>query len=1188
MNRVGIEFDGRPNGAVGAARQTREALRGVRQEAGATRRPIQELDRDLGKLTRGAIAGSGVFRGLGRSIAFASAGFLGGYGLTAALRGASSELTDSIKIGARVQQVIRATGGVAGVTAREVDKLADAEQRKTGIDDEIVKSGAAVLLTFRSVRDVAGEGNDVFTQAIRLSHDLADVMGTDLESAVLQVGKALQDPILGITALRRAGVSFDAQQRKQIKTLVEHGRLLDAQKIILKELRQEVGGTAEAVGKVAPWDRLRESIRNLSAEAIRPLLPEIDGIVGRVQKWADELANNKQKQAELKADVEGFVDTVGDLAAGVQGVVGALGGWKRMLELLLALKVASTLTKWTAAVAAFTGAEAAGTGVAGAAGATGLLNTRLKLLRVLTSKPFQFVIAYEIIKTITGSNADLSDDAGGPGDLLPVYKNGKWVDPTTGTPVPDQAYWNRYFRKTHGAGEKPKAGQTAGDVAGSAKQRSVVGTAVEIGVGASSGIYVYGGTGGKVVGSVTSGAPDSFVPGYDCSGYVQAVYQKNGISIPRTSQGQFADPKAIKVGLDQLEPGDAVFFNNGSKNVQPDHVGIVVSGHGRSAVMIDYFHSGQKAEKISVVDKGLPFMGGRRWIKSGGGRSSGDAGADPPKSGATSTATASSNPVPSRIRALISAADVAVASAALTPGKADDRRAITQQRAALNEEIAWLQGKLRTNLGTEKRITLEQLLTGALGDLKGLSGGSARGGAGISTVTSLRASVNQTLRHLPADLNDTEQRAVAKLEELRDKLKVGMSPKDLAQTRAAIKRWGDTLRTEIAKQGALAKAAAEEAARVWGRTWNNDVAKILRDFRENVVDTQLQAFDDATDSHLKQLRDTLKTQLDAFDAETKRGLANLAAPAETPEERALAEFQAQRKANDELERKQAILDEIADVERQLAGAAPGAAGTLIDIATGTRTGLGGDTVSNVKELQDRLTQLRRDYHELELDDQEAALEQAARASRDAANTAADAAQERYQAERDAARDAIEQKEADTETAYQRERAQQRQHLEDMLADQATHLEQDLEDWNLWLSKKAKSWEEFVRWMHANGLNSDIINPFNPGAAGPSLGGDFSDDIRVRLGPGKALAFATGGRVPGMYVGRNDTVLARLTEGEEVIDRSLSRDLRAFLDRGAAGPTVAVFKINDRELAHAVATPMSSEQQREIGYRIQRG
>lgn len=57
---------------------------------------------------------------------------------------------------------------------------------------------------------------------------------------------------------------------------------------------------------------------------------------------------------------------------------------------------------------------------------------------------------------------------------------------------------------------------------------------------------------------------------FDCSGFTQWVYKKNGISIPRTSGSQKSGGKYIK--LSQVKPGDIVW--------RPGHVGIYV-GNGR-------------------------------------------------------------------------------------------------------------------------------------------------------------------------------------------------------------------------------------------------------------------------------------------------------------------------------------------------------------------------------------------------------------------------------------------------------------------------------------------------------------------------------------------------------------------------------------------------------------------------------
>jgi hypothetical protein len=61
--------------------------------------------------------------------------------------------------------------------------------------------------------------------------------------------KALNDPIKGITALSRVGVSFTQQQKDQIKAMQDAGNTAGAQAIILAELTKEFGGSAAAAGK---------------------------------------------------------------------------------------------------------------------------------------------------------------------------------------------------------------------------------------------------------------------------------------------------------------------------------------------------------------------------------------------------------------------------------------------------------------------------------------------------------------------------------------------------------------------------------------------------------------------------------------------------------------------------------------------------------------------------------------------------------------------------------------------------------------------------------------------------------------------------------------------------------------------------------------------------------------------------
>jgi len=74
--------------------------------------------------------------------------------------------------------------------------------------------------------------------------------------------------------------------------------------------------------------------------------------------------------------------------------------------------------------------------------------------------------------------------------------------------------------------------------------------------------------------------------GFDCSGLVQAAYAAAGVALPRVAQAQYDATATNPVPLEQLRPGDLVFF--GASTGAITHVGIVVS----PGEMVDAPHTG--------------------------------------------------------------------------------------------------------------------------------------------------------------------------------------------------------------------------------------------------------------------------------------------------------------------------------------------------------------------------------------------------------------------------------------------------------------------------------------------------------------------------------------------------------------------------------------------------------------------
>jgi hypothetical protein len=199
---------------------------------------------------------SNVQSGANLALLAGSAAFAGlAFGIAAAVR----ESEKFTQLQRRTEAVLRATGNAAGLTANDIRELADELDRTTLADPAEVEQASQMLLTFKSV-----VGN-TFREAIKLSVDLAEVGFGSVTSGAVQLGKALEDPTNGIAALRRVGVSFTATQKEQIKNFQESGQLAKAQAVVLKALRDQVGGAAagSAGGLTGAIDDLSDSYDRL-------------------------------------------------------------------------------------------------------------------------------------------------------------------------------------------------------------------------------------------------------------------------------------------------------------------------------------------------------------------------------------------------------------------------------------------------------------------------------------------------------------------------------------------------------------------------------------------------------------------------------------------------------------------------------------------------------------------------------------------------------------------------------------------------------------------------------------------------------------------------------------------------------------------------------------------------------------
>ena len=237
------------------------------------------------------------------------------------------EAREAQKVAALTAQVIKTTGGIANVTAKQVDSLASSISAKTGIDDEQIASASNLLLTFKDVRNEAGAGNDIFNQATKASVDMAAAMAAasggqvDFRSSSTMLGKALNDPIKGLAAMGRVGIQFNEVQKEQITGLVESGQKMKAQKVILAELESQFGGAAAASSTAG--EKASVAFGNLQEDIGTALLPAVDGLANAFIKISPAISNGIGAVGPALASARSFL---APFAAQIQGLFGGEGG----------------------------------------------------------------------------------------------------------------------------------------------------------------------------------------------------------------------------------------------------------------------------------------------------------------------------------------------------------------------------------------------------------------------------------------------------------------------------------------------------------------------------------------------------------------------------------------------------------------------------------------------------------------------------------------------------------------------------------------------------------------------------------------------------------------------------------------------------------------------------------------------
>jgi hypothetical protein len=246
------------------------------------------------------------------------------------------EYSQADALNAQFAAGITSTNNAAGLTVKGMDELAASISGYSGQTYDSIGKTEQILQTFTNLKNVGP--NKIFDDATTAAANMAAKLGGDASASAIQLGKALNDPVKGMTALRRVGVAFTQSQTDQVKAMVASGNVMGAQKIILGELNTEFGGAAKAAGETLPGEINRSKVAfgeltKAVVSGVMPLVtPVIAGIADLMNKATPHIdAFNEHVKASFDF-LRGYITGTGSDAD--------VGKWEKPLTMIANLAIA--------------------------------------------------------------------------------------------------------------------------------------------------------------------------------------------------------------------------------------------------------------------------------------------------------------------------------------------------------------------------------------------------------------------------------------------------------------------------------------------------------------------------------------------------------------------------------------------------------------------------------------------------------------------------------------------------------------------------------------------------------------------------------------------------------------------------------------------------------------------------------
>ena len=231
-------------------------LADIKQGLGLLRGELSTLKKDANKALTGA--GDKFEASLGRIKTLVGSIFAG-VSAGALVAGIVKETGQAQSELAQLRAALKSTSQAAGLSERDLVSMADNFALATTHSTGQIIDAQTRLLSY------SGIAANEFPRALQLAINQSVRLGEDLTQSAETVGKALEYPAEGVSALTKQGFRFTDSQKKLLKELEKTGRLAEAQAIVMAVMEESYDGAAEAARNTLPgaFTALRNAMSEL-------------------------------------------------------------------------------------------------------------------------------------------------------------------------------------------------------------------------------------------------------------------------------------------------------------------------------------------------------------------------------------------------------------------------------------------------------------------------------------------------------------------------------------------------------------------------------------------------------------------------------------------------------------------------------------------------------------------------------------------------------------------------------------------------------------------------------------------------------------------------------------------------------------------------------------------------------------